>query len=359
MTTSALQRLVQPFVLPPVFDFWAGKLNSTWSWQRCLARVVERHPESANAVTLWLKPNRHFTGFAPGQHVAVTAEVNGRRISRSYSLTQLPRRDGLISITVREVAGGALSPHLCRHTSVGDVVELGVTFGEFQIAAEKAVPRLFLAAGSGITPLMALTRQLAAAGMPGSLTLLYWARKRDELCFVHELQAVAKRFPQFRLQFFLTGEAAEFAHESVGRLSAEHLAAWLGDSAMQHVYACGPAGFVEAARALVADFVFSFQAEQFTPPALVVDEASSRVSVYLSASDRHVEVSTAESLLSALEAAGVQPEYGCRMGICNICACGKSEGSTQSLLTGERQHESTDALRICISRATSNLTLDL
>ena len=65
------------------------------------------------------------------------------------------------------------------------------------------------------------------------------------------------------------------------------------------------------------------------------------------------------SLLEALEAVGLSPAHGCRMGICNTCACGKRSGSTRHLHTGALEHEPVTALRLCVNRATSDLVLDL
>lgn len=360
MNDSPLQRLVSPLVNPAVFDFWAGKINPVWSWNRVLARIVERRPESSDAVTLVLKPNSRFGGVMPGQHVNVTAEVNGRRISRSYSMTSLPQRDGRISITVKHVPGGLLSTHLCRVAGVGDVVELGAAFGEMTLTAERRKEsHVFLAAGSGITPLMCLTRAMVADDQAGDLTLVYWARTRDELCFVRELrELVDVSLQKLRVHFVLTREAARFAGEHEGRISAGLLARLVPDLADRHVSCCGPAGFVGAVRELAATAAQSFQAESFTPPSFGSD-VSGTVQVHLARSRRTVTVPAGESLLSALEAQGMQPEYGCRMGICNTCACGKSVGVTQDMTNGDVSTEAVSALRLCISRATTDVTLDL
>lgn len=360
MTPSPLQRLVNPLVNPAVFDFWAGMINPVWSWNRRLARIVERRPESADAVTLVLKPNRHVGSFEPGQHVNLTADVNGRRITRSYSLTGLPRRDGRISVTVKQVPGGVLSTHLCREARVGDVVELGPAFGELAIpAARQAHRQLFLAAGSGITPLMGLTRALAAAGFPGDVTLLYWVRTRAELCFVRELRALAADSSgRFRVRFVLTRQEASLPDECNGRISEALLRQQVPDLAERHVSCCGPAGFVSAALALAGGSGRSFQAESFTPPSFGSDAAGT-VQVHLSRTGRTLEVPAGVSLLAALETQGLQPEYGCRMGICNTCACGKSAGTTQDMSNGDISTEPESALRLCISRATTDVTLDL
>ncbi len=351
------QRLIQPLVAPDVFDFWASRLHPTWSWARPLARIVARQSESRDATTLLLQPNRHWAGHRPGQHLNISVEIDGTRVTRSYSCSDA-RRDGRIAITVKAIAGGKLSQHLCHHAKVGDVLDLGPAFGEMVLPDAAEGAWLFLAAGSGITPLIAMTRALAAQGMPVPLTLLYWARHRDELCFVDELRALAAAHPGFVVRFVLTGDTAIADDERNGRINAAQLSALVPDAAQRRVYACGPGGFVADARSLLAQRARSFRAEAFTPPPRVCED-SGTAQLTLAASGRTLMVARGESLLTALEAAGLKPAAGCRMGICNSCACSKQSGSTRHLHTGTFEHEPVSALRLCVSSASSDLVLDL
>lgn len=343
-----------------MFDFWAGLINPAWSWARPLARVVERRVEAQDAVTLVLQPNRHCAKVRPGQHINVSAEVNGRRSTRSYSVTNVPGRDGRLEITVKRVEGGKLSTHLCRDTRAGDVLELGAAFGEMTLNAQPQGKWLFLAAGSGITPLMSLTRQLASQGMPVDLTLIYWAKTRAELCFLRELRELARRHASFKLQVVLTHEAETLADEARGLISAEQVATLVNDLPERQIYACGPGGFVEAARTLTSGTARSFLAEGFTPaaPALTPD-ATTTVRVQLRQSGRALDVSSGQSLLVALEQAGLNPASGCRMGICNTCVCTKHEGTTSHIHTGDQDTEPDTQVRLCISRAVTDISLDI
>ncbi|MEG2804774.1 FAD-binding oxidoreductase, partial [Stenotrophomonas sp.] len=160
------------WVSEALFDFWAGRVHPLWTLRRARARLVAREAASADAVTLVLRPNRHFRGLQPGQHVTLGVEVDGRRLSRSYSPT--PLADGALAITVKAIDGGKVSQQLARHAVVGDTFELGQAFGEMTLAASPAQRVLLLAAGSGITPMRALLRQLDAAGMPGQVDHVYW-----------------------------------------------------------------------------------------------------------------------------------------------------------------------------------------
>lgn len=361
-SASWLQRLAAPVVEPEVFDFWVQHLNPAWSWAHPLATIVERRVEARDTVTLVLKPNRHVGSFLPGQHVNVSAQVNGRRVTRSYSLTNTPSRSRRMSITVKRVEGGALSTHLAQHARVGDVLGIGPAFGEMTLPAQPQGRWLFLAAGSGITPLMGLTRALAAQQMPVELTMLYWVKAHADLCFLQELRALSARFPQFRLQVIVTHEAPSVPGEAQGLISAEQLAQLVPDLNAQQVFACGPGGFIEAARELCAGRSQGFIAEGFTPAAPVALPAATdarTVRVTLQRTGRSLEVSTGLNLLEALEAQGLNPPSGCRMGICHTCVCPRVDGTTQDMQSGETQAEADMAVRLCVSRACTDLTLDL
>jgi len=348
-------------VSPPLFDFWAGLINPAWSWARPLARVVARRVEAQDAVTLVLRPNRHCGKVEPGRHINVSAEVNGRRTTRSYSITNVPGKNGLIEITVKRMEGGKLSTHLCRDLKVGEVLELGPAFGEMTMPERPSGKWLFLAAGSGITPLISLTRQLAKRNMPVDLKLVYWAKTRAELCFIPELRQLAARHPGFQLQTVLTHEAEVLADEARGLIHQAQLTELVPDLAERQVFACGPGGFVETARTLAQDTARSFMAEGFTPAAPIQADAGAEttVRVQLRQSGRTLEVPSGASLLVALEQQGLNPAYGCRMGVCHTCVCTKHRGSTQDILTGETHTEPGTQVRLCVSRATSDIELEL
>jgi ferredoxin-NADP reductase len=188
---------------PQALAFWAQRLAPGADPRRARSWIAAGNP--ADAVTLVLQPGRGWGGFRPGQHMSIGAELDGRRVRRSYSPTGIPRADGRIAITVKRVAGGKLSQHLCDDATVGTWLDIGPAFGEMTLPAPLDAPLLFLAAGSGITPLMAMTRALAARGMPVPLTLLYWARRRDELCFVDELRALASEHAGFKRALLADG----------------------------------------------------------------------------------------------------------------------------------------------------------
>jgi ferredoxin-NADP reductase len=205
---------------------------------------------------------------------------------------------------------------------------------------------------------MAMVRTLAAQAMPVPLDLVYWARNREELCFAAELRALAAAHANFKIHFVLTRETELIEGESSGRIDRAVIDSLLDDAGERHVFACGPGGFVDVARSLFSASAPTFHAEAFTLPPQVFED-SGNVQVTLAASGRTLTVPRGQSLLTVLETEGLRPASGCRMGICNTCACGKSSGTTRNLNTGDLADEPVSALKLCISSAVSDLVLDL
>ncbi|MFT4248080.1 MAG: ferredoxin reductase [Pseudomonas sp.] len=341
---------LQRWVSPKLFDFWAGQINPLWSLEQPLARLVQRQSAGRDAATLVLRSNRHWQGMRAGQHVNLGVEIEGRRLLRSYSPTPLDARH--VAITVKAVEGGRVSRHLVERAAPGEVFTLEPAFGEMVLPAAPA-PLLLLAAGSGITPMRALLRELAGRGMPVEVTLLYWAREREDFCFADELQALAQAHPRLRIQWLATRDPqapapriGEFAFDDAAGLS------------QRHVMACGPAGFVATARQRLDGQVARFQAEAFTP-ALPLAGEDGEVEVELARSGRRLRLPRGLSLLEGLEAQGLKPKHGCRMGICNSCACARQSGATRHVLTGERSDEPAVPVRLCVSAPSTDLILDL
>lgn len=349
-STKSPAHLLQRWVSPGFFDFWSTRLNSLWTLAQPLARVEARETASRDAVTLVLRPNRHWHGLLPGQHVTLGVEIDGRRLKRSYTPTPLAR--GRLAITVKAITGGTVSRHLVERAQVGDVVTLDAAFGELTLPAPER-PLLLLAAGSGITPMRALLRQAAERGLSAPVDLVYWVRERAQACFIEEFEALAAAHPLLRLRLLVTGEGGKPAP----RIDALPLDG-LDVPAGRDVLACGPAGFVATAQARLAGLVARFQGEAFSSPAIPADDEG-EVEVQLTRSGKRLRVPRARSLLEGLEAAGLRPKHGCRMGICNTCVCTRQSGATRHLHDGRREAEPDAAVRLCVSAPSTDLSLDL
>ena len=243
LTARARRLAASPWLRPlndaDALDDFLALVDPLWSVAHVRARVVGLVEETPDMRTLVLRPNRRWRGFVAGQHVRVDVEIDGVRHQRAYSLSSAPSGDGTIAITVKRQPGGRVSGFLHERVQVGDVLGLGQASGAFVLPEPIPAHALFLSAGSGITPLMAMLRDLHARRTATDLVLVHSCRSPEDAAFAAELRARARAWPAFRPELVYTRDA--------GRLDAAALAALVPDWATRQTWACGPAGFMAMA----------------------------------------------------------------------------------------------------------------
>lgn len=331
-------------------NFWLQKINPLWSMNQPLAKVVKKQIVAKDMVSLILQCNRHVQRGVAGQHHPVTVEIAGRHYERTYSLMQVDADH--LCLTVKKVDQGLVSSWLVDQSQTGDILRLGQPYGEMQQQVQ--TPRLLLlAAGSGITPMLSLieafcqSRQLKAI----FVQLMYWVKTHEDAAYAEYLKEVVENFPNFTYQIFYTQEQDQ-------RLNPSHIDQ-LKSLNETTVYACGPSGFAATAETLFKH-VASIQTEAFSLSQFDTDATDTGfINVILTQSNKTIAIPKGQSILSSLEHQGIKPKHGCRMGICNKCACTKAQGSTKNLLNGSANHEPSQLLKICVNSAQSDLVIDL
>src|SRR3954453_16401616 len=152
---------VRAFTSPLLPDDYLELINPLWSTRELRGKIVQIDHETEEAATVLIKPGYEWEGHEPGQYLRIGVDIEGVRHWRAYSLTSDPDRpDGFISVTVKCVDEGQVSPYLVRRGRPGTIVSLGGVEGDFVLPDELPDKLLFISAGSGITPIMSMLRSL-------------------------------------------------------------------------------------------------------------------------------------------------------------------------------------------------------
>jgi ferredoxin-NADP reductase len=302
-------------------------------------RVESVHPETADAATLVIRPGADWRGHVPGQYVRVGIDVDGVRCWRAYSLTHGPRRDGRISITVKAVPDGFVSPFLVRHTRPGTLLHLEPAAGEFVLpvpastSGDRRTKLLFVTAGSGITPVIGMLRNLYPSTDSGVLRLP--RSSAYDIVVLH----VAPSEPQSIFATDLRRLEAAGAIRLVARYDDQHgildladLDGLVPDLAERTTFACGPGGLLDAITAHHEERGLPLCTEQFKVSTVVAGEGGP---VTFEQTGATVECDGGRPILEQAEEAGVLMPSGCRMGICYTCVLPLREGAVRDLRTGE------------------------
>ena len=290
------------------------------------ARVVEVQAETRDAATIVLQPGRDWAGHVPGQYIRIGIDVDGVRHWRAYSLTHGPRDDRRISITVKAVEGGVVSPFLVHQTRPGTIVHLEQASGEFVLDADHR-RLLFVTAGSGITPVIGMLRNLFPVTDEGvrphsdlDITVVHLAPSHPDSIFVSNLEELGA-----------SGAITLITHydDEAGFFDVDQLAAFVPDIADRVTYACGPGPLLDALRTHHEAKGLELQVEQFRVSTITPAEGGS-----VTIAGQVIDVPAGTTILDAAEAAGVLMPSGCRMGICMGCVLPMTEGAVRDLRTG-------------------------
>ena len=193
-------RAVRSFTSPLLPDDYLELINPLFSTRELRGRVERIERETADAVTVLIRPGWEWPGHRPGQYVRLGVAVNGVHHWRAYSLTSEPRRaDGCIAITPKLVEDGRVSPFLCSRLTVGTIVRLGGVEGTFVLPEPTPERLLFVSAGSGITPVMSMLRSLAREGRLGDVVHVHCSRSAGAVIFAHAVSYTHLTLPTKRI----------------------------------------------------------------------------------------------------------------------------------------------------------------
>jgi hypothetical protein len=322
----------------------AREVGDRWRPFR-IARIVD---ESSVIRSLYLEPmdSAGLTPHAAGQHLPIRlAGPDGTAIVRTYTLSSAAS-DNVYRLSIKR---DGKASRLMHQLSVGDPIEARSPAGSFTIDAQARHPAILLAAGVGVTPMVAMLRHLVYEGRRTRYLrqawLLYSARTKAERAFDEELTALAVSTGggvAVTRALSDTSSAGPEDFEIAGRLSADLLKG-AGALHLFDYYVCGPAGFTQdmydGLRALGVpdDRIF---AEAFGPSALLRERDAGRsvapvlprstepVEVVFSSSGRRARWTPADgTLLEFAEQLGLDAPSSCRAGSCGTCRTGLLAGA--------------------------------
>jgi ferredoxin-NADP reductase len=318
-------------------------------------------------------PRRH--SYKPGQFITLDLMIDGQAINRCYTLSSSPTRPHLIAITTKRFAGGIVSPWM--HDTVKPGVEIRALgpMGEFNCVDHASAngKYLLLSAGSGVTPLMAMARSFHDLALETDVLFLHSARSPADIIFRDEL-AIMARAPGFRAVPICEGDSPSESWTGLrGRLSLPMLELVAADFREREVFACGPAPYMAAVRAMLRQAGFDmarYHEESFNfadlapvdaavaPPANTDAVPSYRVE--FTKSRRVIEVGADTHVLAAARAAGMRLPSSCTRGLCGTCKSKLVSGEVAMQHQGGiRQREIDQGMvLICCAKPLSDLVID-
>ncbi len=218
-----------------------------------LLEIVDVRKETESVKTFRFRPDKPMD-FNPGQFVQLTREIDGEKVTRSYSVSSSPSRREYFEITFKVYPEGKFSPVLWK-MGKGDTIKASGPMGMFCFDECRCKNLVFIAGGTGIAAFSGMVRHTVEDGLDYNITLIYSARNPGCIIFRDEFFSLAEKSDKFRFVVTITRPwtSEEKWDGRTGRMDAEFLEETIkGDMNRDSMfYLCGPPKMVESVHGML------------------------------------------------------------------------------------------------------------
>lgn len=280
------------------------------------AKLTRIEQNTADTKTYTFETERPFY-FRAGQYVTLGCKVGESEVSRPYAISSAPKAalGRRVSLTVKKC--GFFSGYLFDEAKVGDVFTLGDPSGDFCHEPVKDAEQLVgLAGGSGVTPFYSMAQAIADGTMDCTLTLFYGAKTEAGLIFKKELDALVSE--KFKVVYVLSDE--EKAGYEHGFIGADLIKKYVSGDFTAML--CGPAAMYAFADKELASLGLPLRRIKKEANCVGVRDVPPQtytLTVHIGFDTYTVPADARETVLTALERAGLKVPAKCRAGGCGFC----------------------------------------
>lgn len=268
--------------------------------------------------------------YQPGQYVVISKIINGKEYRRSYSLVFFDPSRQELGFIVKRIENGAVSRILVDKAEIGDSLEIVTINGFFTLPADisdRYEQIFFIAAGSGIAPVMPMIQALLPAGL--RINLLYSSKSPAATIFYNELNALSDTHSQFKIDYLFS----ESAQAGASRLNNTLLTRYIHREAVTSFnnalfYTCGPLDYMDTVSITLLtegvprehirkELYYNYEIEELAVPE---DTAAHNVTLHFpNGETHHLEVQYPDSILNTALKKGLKMPYSCGSGQCGSC----------------------------------------
>ena len=280
-------------------------------------------------------PLNEEISWSPGTHIRVLLPSGDNRAYSLLDLNELNNTQLAVGVLLeKDSAGGSNYMHSLRN---GDEVEISSLKNNFELTDESS-HAVLIAGGIGITPILSMAKKLSKENR--EFTLHYAGREKNSLAFVNELIEICEK----KLCLHYDNDESAIDLRTILKEAPEK----------SDIYICGPVGMIEVTKDIAAELGFEksrIRYELFKTDDDQNEDESFEVQIH--ATGQIIQVNSDQSIIEALEKAGLDPLYDCQRGDCGICQCEVISGTPdhRDIILTEEEKAYNSIMKICVSRA--------
>lgn len=305
-------------------------------------KVKEIRRETPLAVSIVFDVPAHLKAdyqFKAGQYINIKAQINGEEIRRSYSISSSPKSEEL-RVVVKAVEGGVFSKYATEQLQVGATLEVAPPEGKFILEDKDAKVIVGIAAGSGITPIISLAKDVLESANDSTFILVYGNKTVEDTIYYNEIEALKNKYlGRFFIHYTFTKVNVEGA--LFGRIERSTMNFVFknkhSEKSVDAYFLCGPEDMIKKVTAVLTENGAKEEQinyELFTTSATngeipVTGEGMVKVTILVDDVETTFNMPRTENILNAALKHGVDAPYSCQGGICSSCMCRTVKGSAE------------------------------
>lgn len=278
--------------------------------------------------------------FNAGQYIIIKKEIEGVELRRAYSICSAPN-SGEFRVAVKAVNKGTFSVFATTVLKKGDTLEVSKPEGKFMLKTSSASSNNYLgiAAGSGITPIIAMIKATLTEEPNSTFTLIYGNKTEVEVVFKNEIDFLKSKYTnKFNVQYLYSREQKE--NSLFGRIDKGNInfvtKQKFKNLSFDKAFLCGPEEMIHAAKKTLIENGLNEDAiyfELFSTPITSLSESSQifegicEITVILDDEETSFEMDSKTTILTSALKEGLDPPYSCQGGICSSCMAKVTEGN--------------------------------
>ncbi|WP_425627430.1 2Fe-2S iron-sulfur cluster-binding protein [Agrobacterium tumefaciens] len=344
-----------------------------WSDKLHLLECISVTPETPDVMTfLFRSEDQNWFRYLPGQFVTLELPVGKEPLYRTYTLSSSPSRPYALSVTVKAQATSIGTRWMFDNLKPGMKIRALGPLGDFSYVRHPGDKYLFISAGSGVTPMMSMVRDMSDRAPQSDIAFINCSRSPSDIVFRHELEYLARFMPKLSLGFIVENCGRTDLWSGLkGMVDKAKIALLSPDFMDRTVFCCGPEPFMAAIRSMLDASGFDmsrYHQESFSPAAPVAvgesihtvadGEALSMVGFTLSG--KEVPCQPGQTVLMTARAAGVRIGAACELGICGTCRVLKLSGEVEMNHNGGILDDEVDEgyILACCSRPLTDVKVE-
>lgn len=347
-----------------------------WNDQEDMLECVSWTPEAPDVMTFTFRSDKEngWFRYLPGQFITLELPVGPEPILRTYTISSSPSRPFTLAVTVKAQRDSVGTRWMLEKLTPGTKIKAYGPRGDFSYVRHPGEKYLFISAGSGITPMMSMSRDLGDREPDSDIAFINCAKSPNDIIFRWELEYMARHMPFFTVGFIVEElERSQLWTGLKGWVDKAKISLLAPDFLDRTVFCCGPEPFMATVRAALESAGFDmsrFHQEAFATAKPLADmpvaipeksDTEEAFKIRFVDADKEVACEPGYTVLQTARANGVRIGAACESGLCGTCRVKKLSGEVDMQHNGGILDDEIDEgyILACCSRPLSDVEIEV